>query len=74
MTRYNLLKEFLNEADEVHSLWFGFYSSFRSLRRLRLSAEQKENIKNEYHYYTLGFFVGRMIQMGLFGVCGLKII
>lgn len=61
-SRNELLKEFLSEAGEAQALWFGFYSSFKSVRRTTLPPEHEETIKREYHYYTLGFFVGRIVQ------------
>lgn len=59
------LAEFLSETSEWHALWFGFYSAFYKLCKDKLSEELKRDIKNEYHYYTLGFFVARVVQAGL---------
>lgn len=59
---YALYEEFLNEPGEVRALWFGFYSSFFRLRRARMSEELKEQIESEYHYFTAGFFIGRILQ------------
>lgn len=61
-SRKDMLAEFLSEAGEAQALWFGFYSSFTSLRRLELPTNHEETIKREYHYYTLGFFTGRTAQ------------
>lgn len=60
------LDEFLSECSEWHALWFGFYSAFFRLRKDKLSEELKEDIRKEYHYYTLGFYIGRLIQAILF--------
>ena len=56
------IEEFLSDTSEVHALWFGFYSAWFSLRRAKLSEELKENIKKEYQYFTMGYFIGRGIQ------------
>ena len=60
-----ILCEFLSECGEWHALWFGFYSIFFKLRREGLSEELKKDIQREYHYYTLGFFLGKVIIAAL---------
>ncbi len=59
------LAEFLSETSEWHAIWFGFYNAFFRLRTEKLSEELQKDIKNEYHYYTLGFFLARIVQAGL---------
>ena len=56
------IAEFLNDVNEVHALWFGFYSAWFTLKRNKLSEELKEDIKKEYQYFTAGYFIGRAIQ------------
>jgi len=64
----DLLKEFLSEPNEAHALWYGFFFSFSKISRAsiattnRVPKETVELIKSEWHYYTLGFFIGRMVQ------------
>jgi len=62
LKEYVLSGEFLSEPSEIHALWFGFFSSWFKLRRDKMSDELKEQILNEYHYYTAGFFIGRVVQ------------
>ena len=57
-----LAREFLSEPSEVHALWFGFFSSWFKLRRDKMSEELNKQIEDEYHYYTVGFFTGRVVQ------------
>ena len=66
-------REFLSEPSEVHALWFGFYSSFFRLRRARMSEELREEVEREYHYFTAGFFRGRIVQAVLV-MLGVKLI
>ena len=61
------LDEFLSETSEWHALWFGFYSVFFHFTKEKLSEELKEDIRTEYHYYTIGFFIGRVVQAALVG-------
>jgi hypothetical protein len=56
------IEEFLSECSEWHALWLGFYSSFFKIRREKLPEYLKEDIRREYHYYTFGFFIGRLVQ------------
>lgn len=56
------IDEFLSDTSEVHALWFGFYSTWFTLKRGKLSKELKEDIKTEYQYFTLGYGIGRGIQ------------
>lgn len=63
MTKEKILQEFLNETGEWHALWFGFYSTFFKLKREKLSKELKADIEREYHYYTLGFFLAKIVQV-----------
>lgn len=56
------LNEFLSEESEIHALWLGFYSAFYTLKREKLSKELKRDINKEFHYFTFGFFVGRIAQ------------
>lgn len=67
------INEFLSEAGEAHALWFGFYSVWFKLKREKLSDELKEDIKKEYQYFTLGFFIGRVIQ-ALFVFLGIRVV
>lgn len=55
-------KEFLSESGEWHALWMGFYSAFYKGNREYLPDYLKKDIENEYHYYTFGFFLGRVVQ------------
>jgi len=73
LREYALCKEFLSEPSEVHALWFGFYSSFFRLRRARMSEELREQVESEYHYFTAGFFLGRVVQAVLV-LLGVKLI
>lgn len=56
------IEEFLNDTSEIHALWFGFYSAWFTLKRDKLSEELKGDIKTEYQYFTLGYWIGRAIQ------------
>jgi len=65
-------KEFLSDASEWHSLWMGFYSSWYKVIREKLPDYLQKDIENEFHYYTLGFFIGRMIQ-AILVICGVGV-
>lgn len=65
LKEYALCREFLSEPSEVHALWFGFFSSWFKLTRNNMSDELKEQIVNEYHYFTAGFWIGRVVQGAL---------
>lgn len=56
------ISEFLSEASEVHALWHGFFRSWCSVFRDEVPEEAKKDIETEYHYYTLGYFLGRIVQ------------
>ncbi|MCK4329272.1 hypothetical protein KAX02_05465 [candidate division WOR-3 bacterium] len=62
LKEYILCREFLSEPSEFHALWFGFFSSWYKLKRDDMSDELKEQIINEYHYFTAGFWIGRVVQ------------
>lgn len=62
LKEYALCREFLSEPSEFHALWFGFFSSWFKLKRDDMSDELKEQILNEYHYFTAGFYMGRVVQ------------
>ncbi len=66
------LDEFLSDTSEIHALWFGFHSAWFTLRTEKLSDELKEDIKREFHYYTAGFALGRLIQ-GLLVLAGVNV-
>lgn len=59
----NELQEFLSETSEWHAIWMGFYSSFFTLQKESLPDYLEQDIRNEYHYYTLGHFIGRIAQI-----------
>ena len=65
-------KEFLSDASEWHSLWMGFYSAWYKVSREKLPDYLQKDIENEFHYYTFGFFIGRMIQ-AILVICGVGI-
>ena len=71
LKEYALRREFLDEPSEFHALWFGFFSSWFKLRRDKMSEELNKQIEGEYHYYSAGFFVGRVVQ-GLLVLLGVK--
>lgn len=58
----NPVKEFLNECAEWHGFWFGIVRSFRALDLENLSPALQADIRNEYHYHMLGYFLGRSVQ------------
>ena len=62
LKEYALCEEFLDEPSKWRALWFGFYSSWYRLKRDNMSDELKEQIMNEYHWFTAGFFIGRVVQ------------
>ena len=64
-------KEFLSDTSEWHALWMGFYSSWYRVIREKLPDYLRKDIENEYHYFTLGFFIGRMIQ-AILVICGIE--
>lgn len=72
--KHHLLGEFLSDSSEVHACYFGFYSAWFKLRREVLSAELKEQIKREYHYFSFGFFVGRLLHVAALLGIGSKIV
>ena len=55
-------EEFLSDVGEVHALWYGFYSAWFTLSRTELSDELKKDINKNHHYFTAGYFVGRVIK------------
>ena len=71
------LDEFLSETDEWHALWFGFVFSWKfldGLRREKIPEDSKKTIEKEYHYYTLGFFIGRVVQTAIVAAFGVTVI
>ena len=56
------IDEFLNDTSEVHALWYGFYSAWFTLDRTEVSAELNKDIDENHHYFTAGYFVGRVIR------------
>jgi len=56
------IEEFLNDTSEVHALWFGFYSAWFTLKRNELSEELNADIEKNHHYFTAGYFIGRVIK------------
>jgi len=63
--RSRALYEFLSEESEWHVLWLGFYSAFKRIKPETLPPELKEDVKKEYHYYLLGHFIARVVQVAL---------
>ena len=72
MLKLQAFKEFLSDAGEQRSLWIGFYSAWYKVVREKLPDYLQKDIENEFHYYTLGFFIGRMIQ-AILVICGVSI-
>jgi hypothetical protein len=50
----------------------GFYSAWYKVIREKLPDYLRKDIENEFHYYTLGFFIGRAIQAILI-ICGVGV-
>ena len=73
LKEYILCRELLSEPSEFHALWFGFFSSWYKLKRDNMSDELKEQIINEYHYFTAGFWIGRVVQ-GVLVLSGIKMV
>ncbi len=67
------LGEFLNEEDEWHALLYGFVFSWKGLRKEKIPDEAKKTIEKEHHYYVLGFFIGRAVQVAIVIICGVTI-
>jgi len=67
------LQEFLNETDEWHALGYGFFHSWKGLRTGKIPEEAKKTIKKEYHYYLLGYAIGRAVQATIIAVCGVTL-
>ena len=71
LMKAHAFKGFLSDTSEWHSLWIGFYSSWYKVVREKLPDYLRKDIENEYHYFTLGFFIGRTIQAVLL-ICGIE--
>lgn len=56
------IEEFLSDTGEVHALWYGFYSAWFALDRTELVEELNKDIDENNHYFTAGYFVGRVIK------------
>jgi hypothetical protein len=72
LLKAHAFKEFLSEASEWHALWIGFYSAFYKMNREKLPDYLRKDVENEFHYYTFGFFIGRVIQT-ILAICGIVI-
>jgi len=69
----NPLKEFLNECNEWHALWVGFAQSWMRFKLTKLPKSLQSDVKKEYHYYLLGSFIARLLQIGVLILIGTKI-
>jgi len=70
------LDEFLSECDEWHALFFGFCSSWKfwkGLRKEKIPEEAEKTREKEYHYFCLGFLIGRGIQVAIAVICGVTL-
>lgn len=61
----NPFKEFLNECSEWHAFGLGFMKSWIRIKMEKLSKELRRDVKKEYHYYLFGFFLAKVIQIGI---------
>jgi hypothetical protein len=63
------LLEFLNDPNEVHSLWFGFIDA---ILISKAGSPYAPEALAEPHYYLLGGLVGKIVSFGVFAwVCWL---
>jgi hypothetical protein len=72
LLKAHAFKEFLSKTGEWRALWMGFYSAWYKVIREKLPDYLRKDIENEFHYYTLGFFIGRAIQAILI-ICGVGV-
>ena len=55
-------EEFLSDVGEVHALWYGFYSAWFTLDRGELSDDLSRDIDENQHYFSAGYFIGRVVK------------
>ena len=63
------LREFLSSYAEIHAFWMGFWHSWSSILKppadYRIPKHLRRDIRKERHYYYFGYFIGRVVQVGI---------
>ena len=67
--RENLLKEFLSEASEVHSMVHGIWTGLKGVSWQRLPKEAREEVSKEWHYFEAGQILGWIVKISLIIIC-----
>lgn len=62
------MEEFMNTYDEIHAVWYGFSDSLAWARHPTDTCP--EECLKEPHYYRFGWFVGKIMQAGIYFVIG----
>lgn len=57
-----LIGTFLNEPGEIHTLWYGFLEAYNLFSPQAMTAEAREDLWDEMHYFYLGMAVGAVLQ------------
>lgn len=56
---------FLDDSNEVHALWFGFY--YALFDNEIIPDFIKDQVVSEFHYYLLGRCIGNFAKKVIFG-------
>ena len=67
--RENLLKEFLSETSEVHSMVHGIWTGIKGVSWQSLPKEAREEVSKEWHYFEAGQILGWIIKTCLIIIC-----
>jgi hypothetical protein len=72
MKKFLATEEFMNEPSDVHPVWFGLTTAFKQYHRYPLPEDippiSRDEINRKYHYYLLGFYAGRILQIIIIGI------
>ena len=61
----NLLKEFLSEASEVHSMVHGIWTGLKGVSWQSLPKEARNEVLIEFHYFEAGQILGWIVKISL---------
>lgn len=56
---------FLSYAGEWHALSFGVYHGMKTWRVRPKGLPENDDIQSEPHYYTGGYVIGTLLQLGI---------
>ena len=67
--RENLLKEFLSETSEVHSMVHGIWTGLKGVSWQSLPKEARNEVLIEFHYFEAGQILGWIVKISLIIMC-----